>query len=114
MKEEGLVLFHRRALSRILSGWKEAKTKKKKNGLTVCPQHCLESRESWFLHVRFKKIKLEKTSFQDSELERISPSRRTCFSCICLDLGSQEHLSRPSLIPETEKEKLGKVFKTYF
>ena len=61
-----------------------------------------------------KKIKLEKTSFQNSELERISHSRRTCFSCICLDLGSQEHLPRPSLIPETEKKKLGKVFKTYF
>ena len=84
MKEEGLVLFHRRALSRILSGWKEAKTKKKKNGLTVWPQYCLESRERWCLHVRFKKIKLERTSFQDSELERISPSREPAFLAFAL------------------------------
>ena len=61
-----------------------------------------------------KTIKLEKTSFQNSELEGISPSRRTCFFCVCLELDSQEHLSRPPLIPETEKKKWGKCHDTCF
>lgn len=28
---------------------------RRKNSLTVWSQHCLESRESWFLHVQLKK-----------------------------------------------------------
>lgn len=51
-------------------------------------------RESWF----------DKTSFQNSNPKGTSPSTRTCFSLpVPWDQDSQEHLSIPSLIPETKK-----------
>ena len=59
-------------------------------------------RESW----------LDKTSFQKSDTERTSPSRRTCFTLpvawdanILPGLSGTFNLSRQSLDPETEGEK---------
>lgn len=53
---------------------------------------------SWTLFLLWKplkkKSKLEKASFQDSDLEGVSPSRRTCFSYpMPWDPGSQEDVS---------------------
>ena len=64
---------------------------------------------SFIAYTVVRETRLDKTSFQNSDPERTSPSRRTCFSPCALRsrLSGTLILSRPSLIPENQEEKQG-------